>query len=111
MIIGFIGKQRSGKTLTMNNLAKVYQSMGYLVVTNQKEVSYPHTYFDPSFLVDKKGIEDLKRKTNNKKIIMCLDEAHLWLDSRRSRNNTAKSFLITQAAKLMEEEGHFFYTT
>lgn len=115
MILGFIGKQRNGKTLLMNSIAAYYEKNGYIVVTNQKKVGYPHIYFNPSFLESKEGIENLKKKLKTDKLILCLDEAHLWIDSRRSKHNTAKSFLITQAGKMLQtekgNEGHFLYTT
>jgi len=111
MIFAFIGKQRNGKTLMMNKIARYYQKQDYVIISNQRNLGYPHIYFDPKFMESKEGIEDIKRKMSNPNIIMCLDEAHLWVDSRRSGKNAAKSFLISQAGKLLSEQGHFMYTT
>lgn len=104
MIIGFIGRMGSGKTLSMTRYAYKYYRAGYKIFSNIK-FFFPYTEYTLSELVD---------FANNdvplKKSLIILDEAHIFLDSRNSQNKKNKiiSYFLLQTRK---KGCHLYYTT
>lgn len=95
MIIGFIGKRGSGKTLSMTKEAYLYYRQGYTIYANIK-LNFPY---------EKYTLEDIASYANGevqfKKVFFIIDEAHVFIDSRRSgsKKNLAISYFILQTRK------------
>ena len=109
--IGFYGDQRNGKTISMVFMCYLYHVLGYVIVSNNRSLDFPHENFTNDMFMDEHAIDKIKKKHNTNLIVLAVDEIHLLLDARRGMKNAAKSFLITQAGKMLEEKGHFFFTT
>jgi len=104
MIVGFIGNMGGGKTLSMVRQAYNYHLQGFKIFSNIK-LNFPYEEFT--------GNDLLEYATNNtkfKRAIFLVDEAHIFLDSRRSasKNNLAISYFILQTRK---KDVKLLYTT
>lgn len=113
MIIGWIGSQGSYKTASMENVCYVYHNQfGYVIITNM-ELNYPHEKLNEELFKDSEAIEKLKKKYGHSRFIIAVDEIHLLMDSRQTSINAkaGKTFIISQARKMLEENGHLLYTT
>lgn len=104
MIIGFVGRMGSGKTLSMVRNAYRYFLAGYTIYSNIK-LSFPHKEYTLQELIDfaNNGI-------NLKKSLIMVDEAHIFLDSRSSgsKRNRIISYFLLQTRK---KGCHLYYTT
>lgn len=104
MIIGFIGRMGSGKTLSMTRYAYKYFCAGYKIYSNIK-FNFPYTEYT---------LKDLVDFANNDvplyKSLIILDEAHIFLDSRNSQRGINKivSYFLLQTRK---KGCHLYYTT
>ena len=95
MIITFVGTVGSGKTLAMTYEAWKYYRQGFKVYSNYN-LSFPHTkltkaVFD-GMIAHKEQLQDA---------VLCLDEIHVWLDSRSSmqKKNKVITYFILQTRK------------
>lgn len=104
MIVGFIGKMGSGKTLSMTRELLKYKSRGYRIISNYG-LSFPHEKLDfgDLFLM-------AEEQTPLGNVVIALDEVHILLDSRSGMSNTNKvvSFWLNQTRKMKVA---LFYTT
>ena len=104
MIIGFIGRMGSGKTLSMTRYAYKYFCAGYQIYSNIK-FNFPYKEYT---------LQDLVDFANNDvplyKSLIVLDEAHIFLDSRNAQRNKNKvvSYFLLQTRK---KGCHLYYTT
>lgn len=101
MIIGFVGKMGSGKTLAMTKFAHDYFKQGCKVYAN----------YGLKFAHHKLNYEDIKSMSEDFiHSVMCLDEIHVFIDSRASMRSVNKqvSYFITQSRK---RNLVFMYTT
>lgn len=85
MIVGFIGKMGSGKTLSMVRETTKYVNQGYKIFSNI-HLNFPYTPF---------GFDDLfkmaeENDTSLNNVVMLLDEAHIMLDSRSGMKKSSK---------------------
>jgi hypothetical protein len=98
MIIGFIGDMRSGKTLMMT--LKAYQDhlKGTPILSNYG-LTFPHEKININLVT--KSVTD-KNTDYFKNSTVCIDEIHIWIDSRVSgqKRNRLISYFITQSGKL-----------
>ena len=88
MIIGFIGKMGSGKTLCMTMLAHRYHKAGWPVFANYN-LAFQHQPLDYH------KIKNLESEYNDS--FMAIDEIHLFIDSRsamRAVNRMVSYFVI-----------------
>jgi hypothetical protein len=101
VIIGFVGKMGSGKTLCMTMLAYRYYKQGCKVFANYG-LLFPHE------AIDYQKIKGLDIEFQNS--FMGLDEIHTFIDSRSSMKsiNRTTSYFITQSRK---RQLVFGYTT
>ena len=104
MIIGFIGKMGSGKTLSLVREIYKYFLKGYTVYSNFG-LSFEHTPIDFSTLY--KWVEEQKQLDN---VVIALDEVHIMLDSRSGMSKKSKTmtFWLNQTRKMGVK---LFYTT
>jgi GTPase SAR1 family protein len=104
LIIGFIGDMGSGKTLSMVKLAYSLYNKGYRILSNFR-LNFPFEYFS---LEDVLGYAE--SDTNFVNTIFLVDEAHIFMDSRRSSSarNLALSYFILQTRK---KNVWLFFTT
>jgi len=92
MIIGFIGKMGSGKTLCMTKFAHEYFQKGNKVYAN----------YGLLFEHEKVKYSDIKNMSKDLiKSVICLDEIHVFIDSRSSMKavNRQVSYFVTQSRK------------
>lgn len=101
MIIGFVGKMGSGKTLCMTMLAHWYYTKGSEIFANYS-LKFPYKSIDYNKI---KGL-DIEFQNS----VLLLDEIHTFIDSRASMTNRNKavSYFITQSRK---RQLIFMYTT
>ena len=95
MITTFEGVMGSGKTLSAVTLCYLAHIADGRDVVSNVEVNFPHTKFDPQFLLDHMNDTELKD------CIFLLDEAYLFMDSRSSAAKLTKLFayFIAQTRK------------
>jgi len=96
MIVGFIGLQRHGKTLSMSLFAEYFHLKYGVPIYSNYTLSEAHS------------ITSVNQLYNLQNAIICLDEIHQIMDSRDWKNNIDLSYLITQAGK---RKLWIFYTT
>lgn len=92
MIIGINGDIGSGKTVLAVLFAYKLKQKGYRVMSNVK-IKFPDG--STSEPIDTKNLDKLDH------CVIILDEAHIYLDSRRSasKNNMTTSYFILQTRK------------
>lgn len=96
MIVGFIGKRGSGKTLSMTRECYKYYQKGYKVISNY-HLNFSHQLVD---------FEELFRLAETQadmgNLVLALDEIHILLDSRSgmSRENKVMTFWLNQTRKM-----------
>ena len=92
MILGFIGKMGSGKTLSMTKYAKEYFDQGCKIYSNYN-LNFKHEKIDIKKLLTMD--DDLQNA------VILLDEIHIFIDSRESmrKKNRLISYFITQSRK------------
>lgn len=104
MILGFIGRMGSGKTLSMTREIKKYKNKGFHIITN----------YDVSFADESLDFDKLYKMAENQEplnnVVIALDEIHILLDSRSSITKTSKvmTFWLNQTRKMNVK---LFYTT
>jgi DNA helicase HerA-like ATPase len=104
MIIGFVGRMGSGKTLSMTRYAYKYYCAGYKIYSNIR-FNFPYTEYT---------LQDLVDFANNDvplyRCLIILDEAHIFLDSRnaQAKKNKLVSYFLLQTRK---KGCHLYYTT
>ena len=104
MIIGFYGRRGKGKTLSATRLIKAYKEEGYKVFTNTP-FKFEHEIITKQMLIDYYNTD-----TNFDKAIFFLDEAHMFLDSRRGTSGL--SLIITYFVLQTRKRGvKLIYTT
>lgn len=112
-IIGITGIQRSGKTLLATFFSYLRNCEGQAILTNMRTLNrslfHDVRTIEGKHFESEEAIKPLIEDANRFSILY--DEAHLTLDSRTSKRNTAKTWLVSQAGKLMEEEGDFIWTS
>lgn len=93
MIIGFVGKMGSGKTLCMTMLAYKYYKAGWPVFSNYN-LNFPHKSLEYEKIID---LED----STYQKSFMAIDEIHLFIDSRTSmrKSNRMASYFVVMNRK------------
>jgi hypothetical protein len=104
VIVGFVGRMGSGKTLSMTRELKKYKDRGYRVLTN-----YAVSFSDERIDFDKLfAIAEEQGDLNN--VVLGLDEIHILLDSRSAvtTNNKVMTFWLNQTRKMSVK---LFYTT
>lgn len=101
MIIAFIGKMGSGKTLSMTYYAYQYFMQGQKIYANYG-LKFDHEK------VNYEMIKNLDIEFQDS--VICLDEIHVFIDSRASmsKRNKIVSYFITQSRK---RNLIFMYTT
>lgn len=104
MIVGFIGRMGSGKTLSMVKYAYEYYKLGYKIYSNIK-LNFPYTEYTINELVDYANNDT----TFYKSVVLC-DEMHIMLDSRASgsKRNRIITYFLLQTRK---RDVKLFYTT
>lgn len=104
MIIGFIGKMGSGKTISMTREAFKYHLKGYSVISNF-HLNFPHQEIEFEKLYE---MAEAQEQLEN--VVILLDEIHIILDSRSGMSKTSKvmSFWLNQTRKMRVK---MFYTT
>lgn len=92
MIIAFVGKMGSGKTLSMTKFVYDYYKRGCSIYANYG-LKIPYEQ------VDYEKIKNLSEDFQNS--VLCLDEIHVFIDSRASASDINKrvSYFITQSRK------------
>jgi len=104
LIIGFYGRRGKGKTLSATRLIEAYEKQGYKVFTNTP-FTFPHEMITKQMLIDYYNTE-----VEWKKAVFFLDEAHMFLDSRRSGSGV--SLIITYFILQTRKRGvKLVYTT
>lgn len=95
MIILFIGTVGSGKTLSMTVEAYKYYKRGFRVFSNY-HLAFPHTKLTKKVFMGL--IEDPESLQN---AVICLDEMHIWIDSRSSmsKKNKLITYFLLQTRK------------
>ena len=95
MIICFVGTVGGGKTLSMTIEAYKYHLRGMKIYSNYG-LNFPHekltkTKFD-ALIANKTDLQDC---------VICIDEVHIWLDSRSSMKGKQKAitYFILQTRK------------
>jgi hypothetical protein len=104
MLVAFVGKMGSGKTLSMSYFGNIMQQDGYTIASNYG-LRYPHRK------ITKKEIEDYGKKNTKTQIIdtcFLLDEAQTILDCREFHKHRLITYWILQTRK---RRCHIFYTT
>lgn len=109
-IIGFIGAQGEGKTMSMTTWIRMYWEMGGYIVIANYDLFIPHIKFDEDMFTSKNALETIRKKYNVKKIILALDEAHLLLGAHMAKKDAKKAYLVSQCRKLLKG-GHMLWTT
>ena len=104
MIIGYIGRMGSGKTLSMVRNAYRYYKAGYTIYSNIN-LKFPHKPYTLQELIDYAN-----NNVTLKKSVILIDEAHIFLDSRNSgsKRNRVISYFLLQTRK---KGCHLYYTT
>ena len=104
MIIGFIGNIGSGKTLSMVKKAYEQYKRGKTIYSNFK-LNFPFKEINHETLINMKN-----SNTDLKNSVVLIDEAHIYLDSRRSASkiNVILSYFILQSRK---KSCDIYYTT
>jgi hypothetical protein len=104
MIVGFIGKMGSGKTLSMTKELHKYYLLGNTILSNYG-LAFDHHAVNFDTLYD--WAEEQKPMGD---IVLALDEIHIMLDSRSSISNMSKvmTFWLNQTRKMNVK---LFYTT
>lgn len=94
----------SGKSLSMVRYAYLYHRAGYRILSNIK-LNFPYETYTLQNLIDfaNSGI-------GLRKVVILLDEAHIFLDSRSSvsKRNRIISYFLLQTRK---KGCHLYYTT
>lgn len=95
MIIGYIGNIGSGKTLSMVKRAYEQYKRGKKIYANFK-LNFPYEPLTMDKLMDMKN-----DNTDLKDSCVLIDEAHIYLDSRRSASkvNVVLSYFVLQSRK------------
>lgn len=95
MIIVFTGTVGGGKTLSMTVEAYKYYRQGHAIYSNYW-LNFPHT-----LLTAKRFREMIEEKEQLQNVVLLLDEAHIWIDSRGSmtKKNKMISYFILQTRK------------
>lgn len=96
MIIGFVGRMGSGKTLSMTRCLLKYYQRGFRILTNY-DLAIPHEEVSFEWII--------KTAEEQGKLDMCvlaLDEIHIMIDSRAAptKRNRSLSYLLNQSRKL-----------
>lgn len=104
MIVGFIGKMGSGKTLSMTKELHKYHLLGHTILANYG-LSFDHNPVNFEQLYD---IAEAQEPMSN--IVLALDEIHILLDSRSGMSKASKvmTFWLNQTRKMNVK---LFYTT
>lgn len=95
MLIGILGELGSGKTLLATYLAYKYAQKGYHVYANYKlNIPNCESYITPMQLME-------VYPPSNERVLVVLDEAYTWLDSRVSISHINRyiSWIILQSRK------------
>jgi GTPase SAR1 family protein len=104
IIVGFVGKMGSGKTLSCVREIHKYYLRGYKVMSNF-HLNFPHTLinFEELYMM-------AEQQTEMNNVVIALDEVHILLDSRSGMGNTNKvmTFWLNQTRKMGVK---LFYTT
>lgn len=106
-IIGWFGDMGSGKSLSMTRYAFAYQRMGWKIYCNYG-VDFPHVKVGKDFL--KSIIEENKIVEGDDKVLFCIDEFDIYVDSRSPMNkdNRVISWFLKQIRK---QTAALMYTT
>ena len=98
VVVGFVGPMRSGKTLAMTLEAYKHSLQGRKVFSNYA-LSFPYENIDDQMLGD---VTKNNRITTYDGSVICLDEIHVYMDSRNSaaKKNRLLSYFVTQSGKL-----------
>jgi hypothetical protein len=104
MILGYVGNIGSGKTLSMVKKAYEQYKRGKTIYSNFK-LNFPYIPITLEKLLDMKA-----DNTSLLNSVLLIDEAHIYLDSRRSASkvNVILSYLILQSRKMSCD---IYYTT
>lgn len=104
MLIGYVGRMGSGKTLSMVKYAYEKYKKGYTIYSNIK-LNFP---YKPYTLTDL--LEYANNSTNFNNSIIIMDEAHIFLDSRNSGSKRSRmiSYILLMSRK---RNMHVIYTT
>jgi hypothetical protein len=104
LIVGFIGRMGSGKTLSMVKYAHYYYKRGYKVYSNVK-LNFPYETYNLETLLDYANSEESLLNS----VILC-DEMHIFLDSRNSGSKRSRilSYFLLQTRK---KDVKLFFTT
>lgn len=101
MLHSIVGSMNSGKTLYMTRLLNEDFLKGRIIITNYF-VNFPHMKINRDFLLklSSLGNDDYITKLfENNLISIGLDELWIWLDSRRSQENTIATWFFNQTSK------------
>lgn len=104
MIVGFVGKMGSGKTLSLTRQVYKEYKRGKLIISNV-HFSFPYKPITIEMLLNY-DLDDSELQN----CVVVLDEAHVYLDSRASvsKKNRIISMFLTQTRK---KNVHLYYTT
>lgn len=104
MILGFVGNIGSGKTLSMVKKAYEQFKRGKTIYSNF-HLKFPHIPLTLEILLDMK-----ENNTDLANSVVLIDEAHIYLDSRRSASkvNVILSYFVLQSRKMSCD---IYYTT
>jgi hypothetical protein len=111
MIIGFIGKIGSGKTLSMVKSAFEKYKKGFTIYTNFKLIFPFKKGYGEIINLDMQFFKDYgKSSLNLLNAIILIDEAHVFFDSRNAmlKRNKIFSKFVTQSRKRSVD---LYYTT
>lgn len=94
MIICYQGTVGGGKTLSMTAEAIKYHRMGFKIYSNYALKGIPYIAFN------KTEFEKFQRDKNAlKNAVVLIDEAHIYIDSRRSQRNVVATYFFNQSRK------------